>query len=155
MIRAGIPIGALQPYLRQRAWLIDAARLLRRTPEDLAAEMIGTMLRSGDIVRRDQRIHAAADHVPVAPGRLDVPYPREWPPAVPPREPALMSDGDGLQRQGDRCLDAGRRATMARQRDVQVVTLLGPGPFSGNEQPVDTTLQRMDRADAGPGMLCA
>jgi len=32
MIRAGIPIGALQPYLRQRAWLIDAARLLRRTP---------------------------------------------------------------------------------------------------------------------------
>jgi hypothetical protein len=117
--------------------------------------MIGTMLRSGAIARRDQRIHAAADHVPVAPGRLDVPYPREWPPAVPPREPALMSDGDGLQRQGDRCLDAGRRATMARQRDVQVVTLLGPGPFSENEQPVDTALQRMDRADVGPGMLCA
>jgi hypothetical protein len=45
--------------------------------------MIGTMLRSGAIVRRDQRIHAAADYVPVAPGRLDVPYPREWPPAVP------------------------------------------------------------------------
>jgi hypothetical protein len=81
--RAGIPIGALQPYLRQRAWLIDAARLLRRTPEDLAAEMIGTMLRSGAIVRRDQRIHAAAGYVPVAPDRLDVPYPREWPPAVP------------------------------------------------------------------------
>jgi hypothetical protein len=35
MIRAGIPIGALQPYLRQRAWLIDAARLLRRTPRTL------------------------------------------------------------------------------------------------------------------------
>ena len=83
MIRAGIPIGALQPYLRQRAWLIDAARLLRRTPEDLAAEMVGTMLRSGAIVRRDQRIHAAAGYVPVAPDRLDVPYPREWPPAVP------------------------------------------------------------------------
>jgi hypothetical protein len=83
MIRAGIPIGALQPYLRQRAWLIDAARLLRRTPQDLAAEMIGTMLRSGAIVRRDQRIHAAAGYVPVAPGRLDVPCPREWPPAVP------------------------------------------------------------------------
>ncbi len=75
MIRAGIPVGALQPYLRQRAWLIDAARLLRRTPEDLAAEMIGTMLRSGAIVRRDQRIHAAADYVPVAPDRLDVPSP--------------------------------------------------------------------------------
>jgi hypothetical protein len=75
VIRAGIPIGGLRPYLRQRAWLIDAARLLRRTPEDLAAEMIGTMLRSGAIVRRDQRIHAAADYVPVAPGRLDVPLP--------------------------------------------------------------------------------
>jgi hypothetical protein len=70
MIRAGIPIGALQPYLRQRAWLIDAARHLRRTPEDLAAEMIGTMLRSGAIVRRDQRIHAAADYVPVVPDPL-------------------------------------------------------------------------------------
>jgi hypothetical protein len=44
---------------------------------------------------------------------------------------------------------------MARQRDVQVVTLLGSGPFSENEQPVDTTLQRMDRADVGPGMLYA
>jgi hypothetical protein len=83
MIRAGIPVGGLQPYLRQRAWLIDAARLVRRTPEDLAAEMIGTMLRGGAIVRRDQRIHAAAGHVPVAPGRLDVPYPREWRPAGP------------------------------------------------------------------------
>jgi hypothetical protein len=69
------PDRRLRPYQRQRAWLIDAARLLRRTPEDLAAEMIGTMLRSGAIVRRDQRIHAAADYVPVAPGRLDVPLP--------------------------------------------------------------------------------
>jgi hypothetical protein len=102
MIRAGIPIGALQPYLRQRAWLIDAARLLRRTPEDLAAEMIGTMLRSGAIVRRDQQIHAAAGYVPVAPDRPDVPYPENGHRPSPPPEPALMSDGDGLQRRGDR-----------------------------------------------------
>ena len=89
------------------------------------------------------------------PADLMCPAPENGCRPSPPPEPALMGDGDGLQRRGDRCLDAGRRAAMARQRDVQVVTLLGPGSFSGNEQPVDTTLQGMDRADAGPETLCA
>jgi hypothetical protein len=38
MIRDGIPTGEVEPYLHARAWLADAARLLGRTPEVLAAE---------------------------------------------------------------------------------------------------------------------
>ena len=81
MIRGGIPTAQVEPYLHQRAWLTDAARLLHRAPDALAAELVESMLRSGAIVRRDQRIHAAAEYAPVAPGKLHVPYPREWPPA--------------------------------------------------------------------------
>ena len=79
MIRGGIPADRLDTYLLQRAWLVDAARLLRRDPQDLATEMINAMLRSGAIVERDARIHAAAAHTDVAPETLDVPFPREWP----------------------------------------------------------------------------
>ena len=46
MIRGGIPADEVEPYLHARAWLTDAARLLGRTPEALATELIDTMLRS-------------------------------------------------------------------------------------------------------------
>jgi uncharacterized protein (AIM24 family) len=38
------------------------------------------LLRGGSIVVREGRIYAAAEHAPVAPGSLDVPFPRAWPP---------------------------------------------------------------------------
>ncbi|BDM74253.1 hypothetical protein HEK616_77400 (plasmid) [Streptomyces nigrescens] len=79
MIRGGIPADEVEPYLYGRAWLTDAARLLDRTPEALATELVGTMLRSGAVVLREGRLHAAADHTPVAATSLRVPYPRAWP----------------------------------------------------------------------------
>jgi glyoxylase-like metal-dependent hydrolase (beta-lactamase superfamily II) len=79
MIRDGIPVGEIEPYLHARAWLTDAARLLSRTPEALAAELVDTMLRSGAIIPRDGRLHAAAEHTPVAAQSLQVPFPRAWP----------------------------------------------------------------------------
>ena len=72
---------AVEPYLHQRAWLTDAARLLDRTPVALAAELVDSMLRGGSIVARNGRIHAVAEYVPVAPESLDVPFPRAWPSA--------------------------------------------------------------------------
>ncbi|MGW7368763.1 MBL fold metallo-hydrolase [Streptomyces sp. NPDC054841] len=83
MIRDGIPAGEVEPYLHARAWLTDAARLLHRTPEALAAELVTTMLGSGSVVLRDGRLHAAADHTPVAVESLRVPYPRAWPATEP------------------------------------------------------------------------
>jgi glyoxylase-like metal-dependent hydrolase (beta-lactamase superfamily II) len=79
MIRGGIPVSEIEPYLHARAWLTDAARLLSRTPEALAAELVDTMLRSGAIILRDRRLHAAAEHTPVASESLRVPFPRAWP----------------------------------------------------------------------------
>ncbi|MFH8597213.1 MBL fold metallo-hydrolase [Streptomyces rimosus] len=79
MIRDGIPAGEVEPYLHARAWLTDAARLLGRTPEALAAELVATMLGSGAVVLRDGRLHAAADHVAVPAEALRVPFPRAWP----------------------------------------------------------------------------
>lgn len=79
MIRDGIPVGEIEPYLHARAWLTDAARLLSRTPEALAAELVDTMLRSGAIIPRDGRLHAAAEHTPVATQSLRVPFRRAWP----------------------------------------------------------------------------
>ncbi|MFE7112855.1 MBL fold metallo-hydrolase [Streptomyces sp. NPDC057575] len=83
MIREGIPADEVEPYLHARAWLTDAARLLDMTPEALAAELVTTMLDSSAIVLRDGRLHAAADHTPVAPEALRVPYPRAWPTTEP------------------------------------------------------------------------
>jgi hypothetical protein len=83
MIRDGIPTDQIEPYLHVRAWLTDAARLLGRTPEELAAELVDTMLASGAIVLRGGRLHAAAEHTPVAAASLRVPFPRAWPPAAP------------------------------------------------------------------------
>jgi glyoxylase-like metal-dependent hydrolase (beta-lactamase superfamily II) len=79
MIRGGIPAEDIEPYLHARAWLTDAARLLRTTAEDLSAELVDSMLRSGAIVVRDGRIHAAAENTPVSAGSLRVPFPRAWP----------------------------------------------------------------------------
>ncbi|MFE4625743.1 hypothetical protein [Streptomyces mirabilis] len=58
---------------------LDAARLLDLTPEALAAELIALMLRSGAVVLRDGRLHAAAEHTPVEAETRRVPYPRAWP----------------------------------------------------------------------------
>jgi hypothetical protein len=43
------------------------------------------MLRSGSIVVRQDRIHANAEHAPVTPGSLHVPFPRAWPVPAPRR----------------------------------------------------------------------
>jgi len=77
------PTREVEPYLHARAWLTDAARLLDTTPEALASELIETMLRSGAITIRDKRLHATAEHTPVAAGSLRVPFPRTWPVAAP------------------------------------------------------------------------
>lgn len=79
MIRDGIAVDAVEPYLLARAWLNDAARLLRRSPEDLAAELIETMLRAGSIVLQDKNLRAAAEHTPVPPESLRQPPPATWP----------------------------------------------------------------------------
>jgi hypothetical protein len=83
MIRDGIPADQVEPYLHARVWLTDAARLLGRTPEALAAELVDTMLASGAIVLRSRRLHAAAEHTSVAAASLRVPFPRAWPPVAP------------------------------------------------------------------------
>ncbi|MFJ8399163.1 MBL fold metallo-hydrolase [Streptomyces microflavus] len=87
MIRDGIPADEVGPYLLARAWLADAARLLDLTPEALATELVTTMLASGATVLRGGRLHAAADHTPVAPESLRVPYPRAWSATEPRRHP--------------------------------------------------------------------
>ncbi|MFD7874708.1 hypothetical protein ACFV5G_11470 [Streptomyces sp. NPDC059766] len=79
MIRDGIPADEIEPYLHARAWLADAARLLDLAPEALADELVAAMRRSGAVVVRGGRLHAAADHTRVAPGTLRVPYPHSWP----------------------------------------------------------------------------
>jgi hypothetical protein len=76
MIRDGIPTDEIEAYLHARAWLTDAARLLGSPAEELAGELVETMLRSGAITLRDNRLHAAADHTPVAVNTLRVPFPR-------------------------------------------------------------------------------
>ncbi|MDT7627113.1 MAG: hydroxyacylglutathione hydrolase [Pseudonocardiales bacterium] len=83
MIRGGIPVETVEPYLHARAWLTDAARLLGLSPEELAAELITSMLRGGAIALHGGRLHAALEHTPVEPASLRVPMPREWPAAQP------------------------------------------------------------------------
>lgn len=79
MIHDGMAVSAVEPYLHKRLWLLDAARLLRRTPEDLAAELIDTMLGSSAIVCRNNRLYAAAEYTAVAVPPADIPFPRAWP----------------------------------------------------------------------------
>ena len=83
MIRGGIPVDEVESYLLARVWLTDAARLLDSTPQALAAELVETMVRGGAIVVRDKRVHAAAEHTPVAGQSLRVPFPRAWPAVAP------------------------------------------------------------------------
>jgi glyoxylase-like metal-dependent hydrolase (beta-lactamase superfamily II) len=83
MIREGIPTDEVEPYLHTRAWLTDAAQLLDTTPEALATELIETMLRSGTITLTNKRLHATAEHTPVAAESLLEPFPRTWAPAAP------------------------------------------------------------------------
>ncbi len=80
IIRGGLPLDDLLEYLLARAWLSDAATLLRRPAADLAAELVDTMRRSGAVVEQDGRLRAATDHAPVDPAALDQPWPRAWPP---------------------------------------------------------------------------
>jgi hypothetical protein len=99
MIRDGIPADEVEPYLHARAWLTDAARLLGQTPEALATELVATMLSSGAIILRDNRLHAGAEHAPVAAESLRVPFPRAWPPAAPATTAtAGRGDSHGSQR---------------------------------------------------------
>lgn len=79
MIRDGIPGDEVEPYLRARAWLVDAARLLRRTPEAFASELVEAMLGSGAVIHRNGRLQATAEHTPVTAESLRVPFPRAWP----------------------------------------------------------------------------
>jgi len=91
MIRGGIPVATVEPYLHARAWLRDAARLLNRSTENFAAELIESMLRGRSVVVREARLHAALEHAPVEPAALRVPMPRAWPAAQPvPAEPAQL-----------------------------------------------------------------
>ena len=64
MIRNGIPVRDIEPYLHARAWVTDAARLLDTTGEEFAAELVDSMLRGGALISRDGRLHATADHTP-------------------------------------------------------------------------------------------
>ncbi|MFJ9388121.1 MBL fold metallo-hydrolase [Nocardioides sp. NPDC101246] len=80
MIRDGVATGEVESYLHRQPWLKDAAALLRRTTDDIADQLLDSMLRSGAAVIGDGRILAAAPHEPVEQHRLDVPFPRAWPP---------------------------------------------------------------------------
>lgn len=82
MIRDGLPTDGVEDYLLARAWLQDAARLLDRAPEDLAAELVDGMVRSGALVVDQGRLRAAAEHTSVPPHTLNQPWPRFWRPAT-------------------------------------------------------------------------
>jgi 3-hydroxyisobutyrate dehydrogenase-like beta-hydroxyacid dehydrogenase len=86
--RAGTVILMLADETAIDTWLTDAARLLGRTPKALAAELVDSMLRSGAVVRRHGRLHAAAEHIPVTAESLRVPFPHAWPTAARPAKPS-------------------------------------------------------------------
>lgn len=79
MIHNGIPVSDADDYLRTRPWIIDAARLLHTTAEDFAHDLIDSMLTSGAITIRGDRLHATADHSPVPPDIWQIPFPATWP----------------------------------------------------------------------------
>jgi glyoxylase-like metal-dependent hydrolase (beta-lactamase superfamily II) len=109
MIRGGIPAEEVEPYLHARSWLIDAAQLLDRTPEALAAELVDGMVRSGAIALRDGRIHAAAEHAPVPASSLRVPFPSAWPATA-------HSSPKGIAHSGRRRPGMGSRGQQPLQR---------------------------------------
>lgn len=79
MIYDGLPADEVGPYLVKQDWLTDAARLLRRDAETLADELVAEMLAKGAAAYRNHRLYSAAEHTPVSPETLRVPYPRDWP----------------------------------------------------------------------------
>jgi glyoxylase-like metal-dependent hydrolase (beta-lactamase superfamily II) len=79
MIYDGIAVNAVESYLHKRLWLVDAARLLRTTPEAFAAELIEAMLASSAVVCRNGLLYAAAEYTPVEMLPVGVPFPRSWP----------------------------------------------------------------------------
>jgi len=78
MIRDGIPTDEVEPYLLARDWLTDAARILGRSADDVASDLVKTMLANRAVMIRDGRLQAAAEHTPVAAQALAVPFPRSW-----------------------------------------------------------------------------
>jgi hydroxyacylglutathione hydrolase len=81
MIYGGIPTDQVETYLHDRAWLVDAARLLEVPVQTLVEDLIETMTRSGAVVTREGRLLAAAPHTPVQPQTLQSLPPRRWPSA--------------------------------------------------------------------------
>jgi hypothetical protein len=65
---------------------VTLVRLLGRSPDALATELMESMRRNGSIVARQGRLHAAAEHTLVVSGSLDVPVPRTWPALAPRRK---------------------------------------------------------------------
>jgi len=84
MIRNGISVEVGAPYLHSRVWHTDAARLLNRTPHELATEFVDTMLSSGAVIhpqRSTPRIrgtHTGRGAIAESPI-----HPRAWPKAAP------------------------------------------------------------------------
>jgi glyoxylase-like metal-dependent hydrolase (beta-lactamase superfamily II) len=79
MIRDGLPVDAVEPYLQERAWIVDAARWLSSTPEEVSTELVGAMSRSGALVVRSGRLCTAADYEPVPTESLTRHrFPRQW-----------------------------------------------------------------------------
>lgn len=62
--------GELTGLPRCRPWVTDAARLLRRNPEEFAGELMHAMLTAGAVTRRDRKQHATAAPVHVDPASL-------------------------------------------------------------------------------------
>jgi glyoxylase-like metal-dependent hydrolase (beta-lactamase superfamily II) len=79
MIHNGIPVTHVAGYLHSRAWVVDAARLLRTTPVEFARDLVDSKLTSGAITLRGDRLHATADHTPVPPDIWQIPFPASWP----------------------------------------------------------------------------
>lgn len=79
MIRDGVPVGGVEGYLLDRAWLRDAARQLDRDPQDCVGELVEGMVGSGAVVVHGGRLRAAAEHSAVRPEALTQPWPRHWP----------------------------------------------------------------------------
>lgn len=78
MIRNGIRADEVATYLHARAWAADAARHLRTTADTLGVDLVESMLACGAATLRDGRLHATAEHAPVTPTTMRLPFPREW-----------------------------------------------------------------------------
>jgi glyoxylase-like metal-dependent hydrolase (beta-lactamase superfamily II) len=79
IIRGGLPVATVEPYLHERPWLQDAAGLLGRRVEEFTAELLDSMVRGGSIVLRDGRLHASIEHTSVEQATLVQPMPGAWP----------------------------------------------------------------------------